>query len=79
MLGLRHLAASGGWVEGSWDSKARLDAGTGREQFAIAWRLALLGWLGCVLLQLALYLRPGPYGGPFLVEWQRIANRSKAA
>lgn len=51
-------------------------ARTGREEFAIAWRLALAGWLGCVLLQLALYLRPGPYGGPFLVEWQRYFGLS---
>jgi phosphoglycerol transferase MdoB-like AlkP superfamily enzyme len=43
----------------------------GQDQFDMAWRLALLGWLACVVLQLALYLRAGPYGGPFLVEWQR--------
>lgn len=44
---------------------------SGRAQFDAAWRLALLGWLGCVLLQILLYARPGPYGDPFLVEWQR--------
>src|SRR5688572_21922290 len=33
--------------------------------------LALGGWAGCVLLQLALYLRPAPHGGPFLIEWPR--------
>jgi len=48
----------------------------GRDHFDIAWRLALYGWLGCVLLQLALYLRPGPYGGPFLLEWQRYFGLS---
>lgn len=36
----------------------------------------MLGWLGCVLLQLALYLRPGPYGGPFVLEWQRYFGLS---
>lgn len=44
---------------------------TGRDSFNLAWRLALLGWLGCVLLQLLLYARPGPYGDPFLLEWRR--------
>lgn len=43
----------------------------GSRHFAAALRLALGGWLGCVVLQLFLYLRPGAYGGPFLVEWQR--------
>src|SRR5688500_20400911 len=43
----------------------------GRDQFALAFRLALAGWIGCVLLQILLYARPGPYGGPFLVEWRR--------
>ena len=51
-------------------------AATGREHFDIAWRLAFLGWLGCVVLQLFLYLRPGPYGGPFLLEWQRYLGLS---
>lgn len=44
---------------------------SGRAQFDIAWRLALLAWLGCVLLQGLLYARPGPYGDPFLLEWRR--------
>ena len=48
----------------------------GRDHFDIAWRLALLGWLGCVLLQLLLYVRPGPYGDPFLLEWQRYFGLS---
>jgi phosphoglycerol transferase MdoB-like AlkP superfamily enzyme len=43
----------------------------GSSEFAIAWRLAAAAWIGCVLLQLALYARPSPYGGPFLVEWRR--------
>lgn len=44
---------------------------TGRAQFDPAWRVALLGWLGCVLLEVSLYARPGPWGDPFLVEWRR--------
>ena len=44
---------------------------TGAGQFALAFRLALAGWLGCVALQLALYLRPAPHGGPVLLEWER--------
>jgi len=45
--------------------------GTGRESFATAFRLALGGWLAALLLQAALYLRPAPHGGPFLLEWAR--------
>src|SRR5436853_5825100 len=37
---------------------------------------AACGWLGCAVLQLALYLRPGPYGGPFLLEWKRYFGLS---
>ena len=49
---------------------------TGRGAFNTAWRLALLGWLGCVLLQIALYVRSGPYGDPFLLEWRRYFGLS---
>ncbi|MEA3052912.1 MAG: hypothetical protein QOG72_1815 [Sphingomonadales bacterium] len=48
----------------------------GRDQFAIAWRLAAGGWVGCALLQLILYLRLSPYGGPFLLQWK---TRSSSA
>src|SRR5688500_3371773 len=47
----------------------------GADQFAIAWRLTAAGWLGCALLQLILYLRPSPYGGPFLVQWKAFIIR----
>jgi hypothetical protein len=40
----------------------------GRHLFLRAFQLALLGWLGCILLQALLYLRPAPHGGPFLLE-----------
>jgi phosphoglycerol transferase MdoB-like AlkP superfamily enzyme len=43
----------------------------GRHQFLLAFRIAVAGWIGCVLLQVALYVRPAPHGGPFLAEWQR--------
>jgi len=42
----------------------------GADHFAIAWRLTVGAWLGCAILQLFLYLRPSPYGGPFLVAWK---------
>ena len=42
----------------------------GADHFTIAWRLTAGAWLGCALLQLILYLRPSPYGGPFLVQWK---------
>ena len=47
----------------------------GADHFAIAWRLTAAGWLGCALLQLILYLRPSPYGGPFLLAWKAFIVR----
>ncbi|HEY6815382.1 MAG TPA: LTA synthase family protein, partial [Croceibacterium sp.] len=44
---------------------------SGRTQFALAFRLALGGLAGCVVLQVLLYVRPAPHGGPFLAEWPR--------
>lgn len=57
--------------QGEGESRGRPSVRPGRDHFDIGWRLALLGWLGCALLQLSLYLRPGPYGGPFVLEWRR--------
>jgi Sulfatase len=57
------------------------EAGTqarGAEHFAMAWRLTAAAWLGCALLQLILYLRPSPYGGPFLVAWKAFILRPLA-
>lgn len=51
---------------------------SGAEQFGIAWRLAAGGWVGCALLQLILYLRPSPYGGPFLLRWKTFIIRPLA-
>ena len=51
---------------------------SGAEQFAIAWRLAAGGWIGCALLQFILYLRPSPYGGPFLLRWKTFIIRPLA-
>ncbi|HEY5722658.1 MAG TPA: LTA synthase family protein [Allosphingosinicella sp.] len=45
--------------------------GASARHFAIAFRLALGGLIGCALLQLLLYVRPSPYGGAFLLEWRR--------
>ncbi len=47
------------------------DPPRGRDQFGIALMLALGALAADVLLQLALYARPSPYGGPFLLEWTR--------
>lgn len=47
------------------------DPPRGRDQFGIALMLALGALAADVLLQLALYVRPSPYGGPFLLEWTR--------
>jgi len=43
----------------------------GSHHFTLAFLLATTAWIGCALLQILLFARPGPYGGPFLVEWQR--------
>ena len=43
----------------------------GRDHFVAALKLAFGAWLGCALLQILLYARPAPNGGPFLVEWTR--------
>ena len=47
------------------------DMTRGAERFATALRLALSCLALAVLLQLLLYLRPAPQGGPFLAEWPR--------
>ena len=51
---------------------------TGSDHFATAWRLTLAAWLGCAALQLILYLRPSPYGGPFLLRWKTFIVRPLA-
>ncbi|HYE27971.1 MAG TPA: sulfatase-like hydrolase/transferase [Allosphingosinicella sp.] len=42
-----------------------------RTQFSVAVRLALAAWAAGALLQLLLYVRASPYGGPFLLEWRK--------
>jgi len=55
--------------------KAAQTYARGADHYAIAWRLAAGAWLACALLQLILYLRPSPYGGPFLVRWATFIIR----
>ena len=43
----------------------------GRAMFAQCFALALVGWGACILLQLLMYGRPAPQGGPVLAEWDR--------
>jgi len=50
----------------------------GADQFHLAWRLTAAGWIGCALLQFILYLRPSPYGGPFLLQWKVFIVRPLA-
>lgn len=47
------------------------ETGRGGDHFVTALKLAVAAWLGCALLQVLLYARPAPNGGPFLVEWTR--------
>jgi arylsulfatase A-like enzyme len=50
----------------------------GAAHFAITLRLAIGAWVGCILLQFILYLRPSPYGGPFLLRWKIFIIRALA-
>lgn len=50
----------------------------GAAHFAITLRLTAGAWFGCALLQLILYLRPSPYGGPFLLRWKDFILRALA-
>lgn len=50
-------------------------APSGADHYAILWRLAAGGWIGCALLQFLVHLRPSPYGGPFLLEWRAYIIR----
>ena len=56
-----------GWRQGLGEAA---EGARGADHYAIGWRLTAAAWLGCALLQLILYLRPSPYGGPFLVAWK---------
>lgn len=56
-------------------SAAETEETRGRDHYAISWRLAAGAWLVCALLQLLLYLRPSPYGGPFLLHWKSFIVR----
>lgn len=47
----------------------------GADHYAIVWRLTAAGWLTCAVLQLLLYLRPSPYGGPLLANWKAFIVR----
>ena len=47
----------------------------GADEFGVAWRLTAGAWFGCAVLQLLLYLRASPYGGPFLVQWKAFIIR----
>ena len=47
------------------------DPPRGRDHFRTSLLLALGALAAEVALQLMLYLRPSPYGGPFLLEWTR--------
>jgi arylsulfatase A-like enzyme len=47
----------------------------GAGHFDLAWRLTAGAWLCCAMLQLALYLRPSPYGGPLLAQWKLFIIR----
>jgi len=63
--------ATAGMEEQTSGADSPVTRRTGRDRFVLALRLALGGLIGCVALQIVLYARPAPHGGPFLVEWQR--------
>jgi hypothetical protein len=43
----------------------------GRAMFAVSFALAAVAWAACIILQLLMYGRPAPHGGPMLAEWAR--------
>ena len=51
------------------------DGVRGADHYRIAWRLTAGAWLVCAALQFILYLRPSPYGGPFLIDWKAYIVR----
>ena len=53
------------------DERAGARSFDGRTMFALSFALALAAWTACVLLQLLMYARPAPQGGPVLAEWDR--------
>lgn len=56
-------------------STAEPEALHGRHHYAVAWRVTAASWVACAFLQFALYLRPSPYGGPFLFHWMKFVIR----
>ena len=69
---LRHLRGVGATAAGAGEERG---GARGADEFGIGWRLTAGAWLGCSILQLLLYLRPSPYGGPFLVQWKAFIIR----
>jgi Sulfatase len=57
--------------EAADEGREEAGAPRGRDRFVAALLLALLCLAFAVLLQIALYARPAPHGGPFLADWQR--------
>ena len=50
----------------------------GADHFAAALRVTAGAWFACAMLQFILYLRPSPYGGPFLAQWKVFIIRPLA-
>jgi len=60
-----------GLAEAADDMREEVGAPSGRDRFLAALLLALLCLAFAALLQILLYARPAPHGGPFLADWQR--------
>lgn len=45
---------------------------TGKDHFLLSALLSALAWAGGLLLQIALFARPTPYGAPYVAHWDRF-------
>ncbi len=57
-------------------SGTRESGPSGSSEFQVALRLALLAWLVMSAQELLLFLRPTPYGGPYVQQWPGYFGRA---
>jgi hypothetical protein len=58
-----------GWAPDRNRMQRRSALGRGFFEYLVSYRLTLLGWLFCVVLQALLFFRPTPSGPPYVLDW----------